>query len=376
MKQRLFIVWASGNVGRELIKQIIEKDNIKYHVNPSKIIWIANSSSYIFDDRWIDENILNKVSKSRQQAIDIFNQYWKKFTKLENLVDLVKENWLDGEIVFVDVTAWKKELLDLHKYVILNSNNFLVTANKNPISLYSQEDFDLLTSYTGRYDTNTTVMWWAWVLDFVNNRAHKIIDKILKIEWVFSGTLAYILSELNSWNRKFSEIVKEAKQKGYTEPNPWDDLNWLDVARKLIILARYAGHKVNIEDVNVNPLIWEEYGKLDQETFMKEIEKEDEKFKKLVEEAKNNNQVLAYVWEMVFDKSTNNLSLNVWLKKVDANSDLGTLKWTANLAIVETEILQEPIPHIIKSRGAGLAVTAASVRVGIAKMLPNNIISK
>jgi len=376
MKQRIFILWASWNVWRELIKQIVEKDGSKNHINPSKIIWIASRSSYIFNDEWINENILNNISFSREKAVKEFKKEAKEFEKLENLVDLVKQNWLDWEVIFVDVTAWKEKLLAFHKYVILNSNCFLVTANKNPISLYSQEDFDMLTSYSWRYNTNTTVMWWAGVLDFVNDRTNKIIDNIKKIEWVFSGTLCYILSELNNKKWKFSQIVKQAKEKGYTEPNPWDDLNGLDVARKLVILARYAGHKVNIEDVEVNPLISEKYGKLDLEEFLESIKNEDEKYDKLLEEAFAEDKVLAYVWEMYYNKQNNKLTLKVGLKKVLKNSDLWQLSWTANLAIVETEILQEPIPHLIKSRWAWLAVTAASVRIWIAKMLPININSK
>ncbi len=376
MIQKIFIVWASWNVWRELIKQIITKDDNKNHRNPSKIIWIANSSSYIFDEAWIDKKLLQNVSSSRENAQEVFKSQAIKFEKLTDLVDIVKENGLDYEVVFVDVTAWKKELLDFHKYVILNSNNFLVTANKNPISLYSYKDFELLTSYTGRYNTNTTVMWWAWILDFINERTNKIIDPILKIEGVFSWTLAYILSNLNKQEQKFSEIVKQAKEQGYTEPNPWDDLNWLDVARKLVILARYAGHKVDIDDVVVKPLIQEKYWKLKWEEFLKEIKNEDEYFENLVKQAKANNEVLAYVGEMSFDKNTNKLELKVGLKNVAKNSDLGNLSWTANLAIVETEILQEPIPHLIKSRWAGLAVTAWAVRVWIAKMLPHTIVSK
>ena len=376
MKQRIFILWASGNVWRELIKQIIENDWVSTHVNPSEIIWIASSKGYIFNSGWIDKEILTKVSNSREDAVKIFEEKSEKINDLVDLVWLVKASWMDWEVVFADVTAWKDELLRFHKYVINNSSNFLVTANKNPISLYGQEDFDLLTSYSGRYDTNTTVMWWAWVLNFVNERTNKIVDNINNIQWVFSGTLWYILSELSLWEKTFSQIVSLAKQNWYTEPNPWDDLNGLDVARKMVILARYSGHKVSIDDVEVEPLIWEKYWKLNWEEFLKQIEDEDEWFNELVKKAKENNEVLSYVWEMNYDKVKGKLELKVWLKFVKKNSDLWGLSWTANLAIVETDILCSPIPHTIKSRWAWLAVTAWAVRTWIAKMLPNNIISK
>ena len=376
MKQRIFILWASWNVWRELIKQIVENDWVSTHVNPSEIIWIANSKSYIFNSGWIDKETLIKVSSSRENATEIFNDNAEKITSLTDLVKLVKSSWMDWEVVFADVTAWKDELLEFHKYVINNSSNFLVTANKNPISLYSLKDFELLTSYSWRYDTNTTVMWWAGILNFVNERTNKIADNINNIQGVFSWTLGYILSELSLWEKKFSDIVKLAKENWYTEPNPWDDLNGLDVARKMVILARYSGHKVSIDDVEVEPLIDEKYWNLEGLDFLNAIKDEDNRYSLLLEESLNKWEVLCYVWEMDFNKSTSELKLKVWLKSVTKNSDLWNLTWTANLAIVETDILCNPIPHTIKSRWAWLAVTAWAVRTWIAKMLPNNIISK
>jgi len=373
MIQKVFIIWATWNVWKELVKQIIEKDNYKYHKNPSIIVWLANSSWFIFNKLGFENSFLKDIFYS-ENVREKFTSICEKYNKLEDLVDIVDNYWLDGEVVFVDVTAWKKELLNFHKYVILNSNNFLVTANKNPISLYSMEDFNLLTSYSWRYNTNTTVMWWAWILEFVENRVNKLADKILKIEWVFSGTLSYILSQLNKWEKKFSDIVKFAKEQGYTEPNPYDDLNWLDVARKLVILARYSWYDVSIKDIMIKPLIDEKYWNYEWEEFLEKIKNEDSYFENLVKKANDESKILAYVAEMIVEN--NKAKLEVWLKIVDKNSEYWNLSWTLNLAIVETEILKEPMPHIIKSRWAWLAVTASSVRYWIAKMLPNFIKNK
>lgn len=370
MIQKIFILWASWNVWRELIRQILEKDWEDKNINPSLIVWVANSSSYIFNVEWIDESLLKDISISRKKAVEIFNNNAEKNTKLTNLVDLVEKNWLNWDVVFADVTAWKEELLEMHKYILHSSDNFLVTANKNPISLYWINEFNDLTFYSGRYNTNTTVMWWAWILGFIDERYNKINDTIKNIEWVFSWTLWYILSELEKWELSFSEIVKQAKQQGYTEPNPWDDLNWLDVARKVVILARYSGMNVDINDVIILPLIDEKYSEFKWEEFLEKIKEEDNSFKVQADKARENNQVLRYVWEIV------NWRLSVGLKSVDKSSDLWNLSGTLNLAIVETDILESPLPHTIKSRWAWLEVTAWSVRVGIAKMLPNNIKTK
>ncbi len=371
MKQRIFILGASGNVGRELVKQIIEKDGNKNHINPSEIVGVANSSHYLFSPEWIDKERLKKMIISGESAKEVFQKNWEKTWELTSLIKIVQDAWMDWEIVFADVTAWKEELLNFHKMLLKESSNSLVTANKNPIGLFSMEDFLELTTVTGRYDTNTTVMWWGWILNFVYERTDKIKDEIKSVKWVFSGTLGYIMSELKKWEESFSQIVKKAKQKWYTEPNPWDDLNGLDVARKLVILARYSGYYVNITDVKIEPLIPEKYSKYEWDEFLSQIQNEDTYFNKLTQKAKQEWKVLAYVGEIIYKNSE--IHLKVWLQEVDAHSDIGMLEGTFNIAIVETEVLALPLPHMIKSRWAGLGVTAASVRVGIAKMLPHNV---
>jgi len=367
MIQNIFILWASGSVGRELISQIIEHDGAENNVNPSRIVWLANTKHFIFDPSWIDTKLLQKISSSRDSAIQELHFMGSEISKMKDLLASVKKYKMDGEVVFADVTAGKDELLDFHNDVLNKSKNFLVTANKNPISLYSVDDFKKLNAEYGRYDTNTTVMWWAGILNFVKERV-SIHDAIKKIEWVFSGTLWYILSELEKQEKTFSQIVKDAKEGWYTEPNPMDDLNGLDVARKLVILAREAWHSVDINDVEVNPLIDEKYSKYKWDDFLKAIQDEDVAFSSKVKNSEKKWEVLRYVWEMIVENGK--LMLRVWLKSVPKNSDLWTLSGTSNLALVETDILWSPLPHVIKSRGAGLAVTAWAVRVWIAKMLP------
>lgn len=371
MKQRIFILWASGNVGRELVKQIIEKDGQENHINPSEIVGVANSSHYIFSPEWMSQTLLEKIMQWYNSAKEVFQNNWEKTWELTRLIKIVQDAWMDWEIVFADVTAWKEELLHFHKMLLKESSNSLVTANKNPIWLFSMEDFLELTTISWRYDTNTTVMWWGGILNFVYERTDKIKDDIKSIKWVFSGTLGYIMSELKKWEESFSQIVLKAKKAWYTEPNPWDDLNGLDVARKLVILARYSGYYINITDVEIEPLIPSKYSKFEWEEFLHQILNEDDYFEKLTKKANTQWKVLAYVGEINYKKWE--ISLKVWLQEVEKNSDIGMLEGTFNIAIVETEVLALPLPHMIKSRWAGLWVTAASVRVGIAKMLPHNV---
>lgn len=93
---------------KRISKANIRKRLNKNHINSSIIIWIASSFSYIFNSEAIEKDILNNISISRENAVKEFNEKSTKFEKLEYLVELVKENWLDWEVVFVDVTAWKE----------------------------------------------------------------------------------------------------------------------------------------------------------------------------------------------------------------------------------------------------------------------------
>lgn len=369
MIQRLFVVGATGNVGRELIKKVITYDNAEHHKNPSKIVGIANSTHYEFRPEGVSIEDLKKISLSQERAKEVLEQKIP-YKELGMLLDQVLSAGMDGEIIFVDVTAGREELLKFHKKVITQSNNSLVTANKNPISLYGMEDFKILTQYHRRYDTNTTVMGGGGALSFVCER-YEIRDFIRKIEGCFSGTLGYILSELQKEEKTFSEIVRTAKDDGYTEPNPWDDLNGLDVARKLLILARYSGLEIDITDIQVEPLIDKKYGELSGEAFLESLKEENNRFRELVQEAKGNNCVLCYVASL--DTRDNNIEISVKLKCCPKDSDFGSLTGTANLVIIETDTLQAPVPHVIKSRGAGLGVTADAVRTGISKMVPTGV---
>lgn len=366
MIQRLFVIGASGNVGREFIKKIISLDTAEHHKNPSKIVGIANSTHYEFKPDGILVEDLKKISLSQERAKEVLSQKIP-YKDLGILLDQVKSTGMDGEIIFIDITAGKEALLKFHKKVITASRNSIVTANKNPISLYGMEDFKILTQYHKRYDTNTTVMGGGGALNFVCER-YDIRDFIRKVEGCFSGTLGYILSELEKEEKSFSGIVRAAKEDGYTEPNPWDDLNGLDVARKLLILARYSGLEIDMQDLQIEPLISEKYGELSGEEFLDALKEEDMRFYELVAKAKKRKSVLRYVASL--NAKGNSIEISVKLNTYPKDSDFGSLSGTANLVVIETDTLEAPIPHVIKSRGAGLGVTADALRTGVSKMLP------
>jgi len=349
--KKIFLLWP-WNVWKKFIEKVLKK-----HSENIQIVWIANSKDYIFNKKWLDIKILEEIISWGQKQI------LEKFSQHQNLKEIIKisENSSD-KIFFVDLTSWKEILLNFHKSIIQNKKHKIITANKNPISIYWINDFENLNSKY--YESNTTVMAGWWVVDFVQSRK-KIKDEIFSIQGCFSGTLWYILSELEQWKKTFSEIVRTAKEEWYTEPNPWDDLNWLDVARKILILARYCWERISMKDVEIEPLILEKFWNFSWEEFLQKISEADQFFENLRKTAEWKNKVLRYVWE--YSKKDWKKIIKVWLKSFDKNSEFWQLNWTANIAIIETETLLNPIPHVIKSRGAWIEVTAESVISGILK---------
>lgn len=368
MKQYLFVIGA-GNVGREFIKRVQTKDSSEFHKNPSVIVGVAELGYMIFDPNGIEGDLLCQIAESSKSAKIVLSQK-TSYKQMDEILQVVKNSVLDGKVIFVDLTAGKNALLDFHKNVIKNSLCSIVTANKNPISLYGMKDFDVLTKFHHRYDANVTVMGGAGIVNFINER-REILDEIQGIQGCFSGTLGYILSELEKGEKVFSEIVRQANDEGYTEPNPWDDLNGLDVARKILILARYSGYDISIENVIVKPLIDKRFGELQGEEFFEALKQKNKYFANLQERACANGQVLRYVGQMINKDSV--ISLKVGLQLMPRDGEFGSLKGTANLVVVNTKTLADPIPHVIKSRGAGLEVTADAIRTGILKLMPYGI---
>jgi len=119
-------------------------------------------------------------------------------------------------------------------------------------------------------------------------------DQILKIEGVLSGTLAYIFNTLDP-SRPFSQVVREAREKGYTEPDPRDDLSGMDVARKLVILAREMGLRLELEDVRIESLIPEALRHSSVEEFLDRLGEHDQAMTGLLERARQRDEVLRYV---------------------------------------------------------------------------------
>lgn len=185
-------------------------------------------------------------------------------------------------------------------------------------------------------------------------------DQVEKIEGIFSGTLSYIFNEYSTpepKDVKFSDIVSVAKSLGYTEPDPRDDLNGLDVARKVTILARLSGAEVESPtSFPVHSLIPKALESVQSAAeFMEKLPQYDHELQMLKDEAAAENKVLRFVGKV---DMVNNI-VSVGVEKYDFSHPFASLKGSDNVISIKTKRYQNPL--IVQGAGAGADVTAAGV---------------
>ncbi|MEO1574423.1 MAG: bifunctional aspartate kinase/homoserine dehydrogenase I, partial [Pseudomonadota bacterium] len=179
-------------------------------------------------------------------------------------------------------------------------------------------------------------------------------DQLRRIQGIFSGTLAYLFNVYNG-ETPFSQIVREAKTSGYTEPDPRDDLSGMDVARKVVILGREMGLQMSLDDVTVESLVPDALADGDVAAFLDAFAEHDEVMLKRYEEAKARGEVLRYVATLTADgKAT------VALKSLPATHTFAHINLTDNVVQLETDRYCDN-PLVVQGPGAGPAVTAAGV---------------
>ena len=363
MMQDVFIIGATGRVGATLINQIIKKGDIdnKLHVNPTRIVGIASSTHTVYSNKGLSEGQVRSFINKQQDGA-------KEYTSLSELFELTGKGHKSGEsaLVFVDVTPVNEPMTEFHERIIRSSAHGIVTANKNPVALSDYKTFQLLTRDPRRYGYRCSVMAGADAVPFMRD-LKDLNDGLHSVNGCLSGTLGYITSELEK-GRMFSEILKEAHQKGYTEPHPRDDLSGIDVARKMVVLARAAGFPVGLKDVQISPFIPKEFLTIgDVGGFLDASAELDAEFKRMAEGAKKNDNVLRYAAEMSAIGKT--LSIRVSLKEVPRKSPLGTLQGTLNKIVIVTEAY--PNGYTVEAPGAGLEVTARNIRRDLLELLPD-----
>jgi homoserine dehydrogenase len=365
MIQNLYIIGANGNVGSNQVDQIFKRGDIdpSRHENPSRIVGVASICSKIYNPEGLARNLCYDFS----QREDNDRRY-----DLSEILEQVQRRPPEGQVVFVDVTDAKEPMRDFHLDVIRNTDYCIATSNKNPVTMVSYDEFVELTKDVRRYAFSCSVMAGAGAVNQVRSW-RDTNNPVLSIEGCFSGTLGYLCSELEK-GRKFSEILKQAKGK-YTEPDPRDDLNGLDVAKKILILARTAGHNKNIEDIALESFIPKEYlTDCSIEEFMAMTPQMDDYFAEKFNTAKKQGNAIRNIAS--FNLIADDAVLASGPKPVPKDNEFGRLSGTANLIkMVNDGGYDAEHPWIQIGPGAGLKVTAENIRSDLRNLLKETVVS-
>lgn len=341
----LFII-GIGTVGGNLIEQLKAQHNMLMEAHRLKInvVGIANTRHALFDRDGID---LNTYRETLLQAPPSGNP-----------------NILNGVLgmnifnsVFVDCTA-SEEISQLYQ-PLLDHNISVVAANK--VASAGSYDAYLRLKETAlrngvKFLFETNVGAGLPIICTINDLRNSG-DSVLRIEAVLSGTLNYIFNEMSE-SMSFSRAVREAMHRGFTEPDPRFDLSGIDVARKLVILAREAGYRVELADVDVRKFLPDAVFEGDLDSFWHHIELLDPEFEKQRLLLESEHKRLRLVARLNEGKTS------VGVEAVGINHPFYNLEGSNNIILLTTERYHD-YPMIIQGYGAGADVTAAGVFANI-----------
>ena len=329
-----------GTVGGMLLEQIRTQQQFLMQSRRLKlnVVGISDVDNFVLDRDGIDLDNYEKILRAGFAA------------NTEHMRDeIVKMNIFNS--VFVDCTA-SKQIAQLYQ-TFLEHNISVVAANK--IAASSDYESYLKLKQTARdrgvwfrYETNVGAG--LPIIGTINDLCNSG-DKILKIEAILSGTLNFIFNEIAA-DVPFSETVRRAKEQRYSEPDPRIDLSGTDVIRKLVILTREAGYKVEQDDVEKHLFVPNDYFEGSLDDFWKRLPELDADFEARRQKLEAENKRWRFVATMENGKT------NVALKEVPYGHPFYGLEGSNNIVLLTTERYKE-YPMLIQGYGAGAAVTAA-----------------
>lgn len=346
-----------GNVGTEFINILFaQKQKLieEYQIN-LKIIGVANSKQLLFNHT---TETFEKVEELTKDDILKFkkgvkNPNAEKYASLNQYFETIKELNLRNS-VFIDNTA--SEIVSEGYEFLLKNSISVVTCNKIACSSEYTNYLKLNKLAKERnvhFKYETSVGAALPILKTIHDL--KISgDKINTIEAVISGSLNFIFNNYNAEN-KFADVVLQAKEEGYTEPNPLIDLSGLDVMRKILILSRESGLNRELSDITFNSFLPNECtNSKSVEELFENLKKHENHFANLYQNAHKNGNKLKVVAKM--EKG----NLSVALQEIPSNSPFYNLEGKDNVVAINTNrYVNEPL--VIKGAGAGAAVTASGV---------------
>lgn len=346
----LFLV-GTGLIGKALLEQLQGQENYlsKYKALKINLVGVMNSKKMLIDAQGIPMENWEEERDTKGKPAEIW-----AFVEEAKRLNLPNS-------VFADCTANK----EIHNYYLglFEANISVVTPNKVANS-GRYEDYALLHRTALKkgvkflYETNVGAG-----LPVINTLQGLIAsgDRFEKIEGVLSGTLSYIFNNFKA-GVKFADIVREAKVKGYTEPDPREDLSGMDVARKILILGREIGLRLEPEDVEILKLLPENCEKAPTvEDFFKELEVSNSYFEAMVNEAEAKGEVLRFIATLENNKIT------IGVRSIGKTHPFYMMDGADNVISFTTKRYHDR-PLVIKGPGAGAEVTASGVFADIVAM--------
>ena len=342
-----------GTVGGSLLEQIagqqlklMKERNLKINV-----VGIASGHNAIFNRDGIDLSQFNEdgVFSLAKLRADLKKAEPNSLVRLKD--EVIGMNIFNS--VFVDCTA-SADVAGLYKELL--SNNISVVAANKVAASSDYDDYATLKKIARKrgvkYLFETNVGAGLPIINTINDLINSG-DKILKLEAVLSGTLNFIFNTISA-DVPFSETVRLAKEEGYAEPDPRIDLSGKDVIRKLVILSREAGYKLNQEDVKKQLFIPQSFFDGSLEDFWKNLPSLDEQFEAERKEVEASHQRWRFVAKLDGGKCS------VSLQRVDEHHPFYDLEGSNNIILITTERYNQ-YPMLIQGYGAGASVTAAGV---------------
>ena len=351
IKELNLFVTGVGNVGSKLLEQIEKQTEylIKNLRLKIRVIALSNSKKMVLGEDGIKLKEWKSILKQSQTVADrnLFFEHIKRLN-LRNSI-------------FVDNTASEVVAKEYARY--LNNNIGVVTCNKIAAADELNNYLNLKKisrKFGSPYLFETNVGAGLPIIDTLNNLIASG-DQIIKIQAVLSGSLNFVFNNFKK-GVSFHDVVLEAQQQGYTEPDPKIDLSGIDVARKILILARESGMRVELEEIDNESFLPKEcLDTKDNKSFFESLKKHSDHFEKMLENAEKQGAKMKYVAQLENGKA------KVGIQMVEEGHDFYNLEGSDNIILFYTNRYKEQ-PLIVKGAGAGADVTASGIFADIIRI--------